>query len=180
MLEILNSQHLFTHCAFRCLLSTVRLYPGCGNTTVIKKMSYTANPSPEDLATAVRQWVHFDNVAENLNKQLANIRALRNEYEAKVLELMARQNLQNTTLRVTGATLHHATRSKSTDLSWSFLEEQLHEYFRSKNVRDDTSELIAFLHRHRGGKTIEYLKKTPIPPSTTLTVPTPVTSGKKQ
>jgi hypothetical protein len=114
--------------------------------------------------------VHFDNVAENLNKQIANVRALRAEYEAKVLELLARQNLRNATLRVTGATLQYATRSKSTDLSWSFLEEQLHEYFRTKGVADQTGDILTFLHRHRGGKIIEYLKKTPIPPTTTTAV----------
>ncbi len=140
-------------------------------------MSIAPTTNPEDLATVVRQWVHFDNVAENLNKQIANVRALRSEYEAKVLELLGRQNLRNATLRVTGATLQYATRSKSTDLTWSFLEEQLHEYFRTKGARDDTAEILNFLHRHRGGKTIEYLKKTPIPPTTTPTTPTPSTGS---
>jgi hypothetical protein len=141
-------------------------------------MSIAPNTRIEDLSTAVRQWVHFDNVAENLNKQIANVRALRSEYEAKVLELLARQNLRNATLRVTGATLQCATRSKPSDLTWSFLEEQLHEYFRSKGKgkdHDETTEILTFLHRHRGGKTTECLKKTPIPstspsPSATPTV----------
>jgi cation transport regulator ChaC len=132
-------------------------------------MSITPTPAgnPEDLSTAVRQWVHFDNVAENLNKQIANVRALRAEYEAKVLELLANKNLRHATLRVTGATLQYATKSKSTDLSWTFLEEQLHEYFRTKGTADQTAEILTFLHRHRGGKTIEYLKKTPLAQSTT-------------
>lgn len=145
-------------------------------------MSITPTTNPEDLATAVRQWVHFDNVAENLNKQIANVRALRSDYEAKVLELLARQNLRTATLRVTGATLQYATRSKSTDLTWSFLEEQLHEYFRTKGATDQTGDILTFLHRHRGGKTIEYLKKTPIPPTTTPTnvaASTAATPGKR-
>ncbi len=127
----------------------------------------------EDLSTAVRQWVHFDNVAENLNKQIANVRSLRSEYESKILGLMNTQNLRHATLRINGATLQYATRSKATDLSWSFLEEQLHEYFHVKGSgnADATNDILAFLHRHRGGKTIEYLKKTPVP-STTPTPPT--------
>jgi hypothetical protein len=142
-------------------------------------MSITPTPAgnPEDLSTAVRQWVHFDNVAENLNKQIANVRALRAEYEAKVLELLARQNIRHATLRVTGATLQYATKSKSTDLSWSFLEEQLHEYFRTKGTADQTSDILAFLHRHRGGKTIEYLKKTPLAQSTTTSAATTTIAG---
>jgi hypothetical protein len=141
-------------------------------------MSITPTPgNPEDLSTAVRQWVHFDNVAENLNKQIANVRALRAEYEAKVLELLANKNLRHATLRITGATLQYATKSKSTDLSWSFLEEQLHEYFRTKGTADQTSEIITFLHRHRGGKTIEYLKKTPLAQSTTTSTPNATASA---
>lgn len=128
-------------------------------------VSQTPPANKDDLATAVRQWVHFDNLAENLNKQIANVRTLRAEYEAKVLDMLARQNLRHANLRITGATLQYATRSKATDLSWSFLEEQLHEYFRTHGGSDNTSDILAFLHRHRGGKTIEYLKKTPIPQS---------------
>ncbi len=123
---------------------------------------------PDDLSTAVRQWVHFDNLAENLNKQIANVRTLRGEYETKVLDLLTKQNLRNASMRINGATLQYATKSKSTDLSWTFLEEQLHEYYRSKGSRDETTDILNFLHRHRGGKTIEYLKKTPIQ-STTVT-----------
>ena len=131
-------------------------------------MSITPTPPPDDLATAVRQWVHFDNLAENLNKQIANVRTLRNEYETKVLDLLTKQNLRNASLRINGATLQCATRSKATDLSWTFLEEQLHEYYRTKGSRDDTTDILNFLHRHRGGKTIEYLKKTPLQSSSTV------------
>ncbi len=140
-----------------------------------------AAANPDDLATAVRQWVHFDNLAESLNKQITNVRNLRSEYEAKVLEHMNTRNLQKATLRITGATLQYATRFKSADLSWSFLEEQLHEYYKSKGVRDDTGDLIAFLQKHRGKQTIEYLKKTPLPQATPGTaVPTATTTATTQ
>lgn len=164
MLEILDSQH------------TPRL--PLRNRRAIGTAKVNKGMAADDLATAVRQWVHFDNVAENLNKQIANVRTLRTEYESKVLELLARQNLRNATLRVTGATLQCATKSKSTDLSWTFLEEQLHEYFRTKGTPDQTGDIITFLHRHRGGKTVEYLKKTPIPSTATAT-PTTATPGKR-
>jgi hypothetical protein len=136
-------------------------------------MSITPTQSQEDLATAVRQWVHFDNLAENLNKQIANVRTLRGQYETKVLDLLAHQNLRNASLRVNGATLQCATKSKATDLSWTFLEEQLHEYYRNKGTRDDTPDILTFLHRHRGGKTIEYLKKTPLQASSVPSTPAP-------
>ncbi len=129
---------------------------------------------PNALATAVRQWVHFDNLAESLNKQVANVRSLRNESETKILTLMQQQNLQNATLKITGATLQYATRSKPTDLSWTFLEEQLHEYFKTVGKSDETPEILGFLQKQRGGKVVEYLKKTSLTPSTT-----PQPPGKK-
>jgi hypothetical protein len=122
---------------------------------------------PNALATAVRQWVHFDNLAESLNKQVANVRTLRGEYESKILTLMQQQNLQNATLKITGATLQYANRTKPTDLSWAFLEDQLHEYYKTSGKRDETMEIIEFLQKHRGGKVVEYLKKTSLTPTTT-------------
>jgi hypothetical protein len=121
------------------------------------------------LSTAVREWVHFDNLVESLNKQVANVRALRSKSETQILTLLQQQNLQNATLKITGATLQYATRTKSNDLTWAFLEERLHEYFKGK--RDETTEILEFLQTHRGGKTIEYLKKTSLTPTSTPPAP---------
>ncbi len=121
------------------------------------------------LSTAVREWVHFDNLAESLNKQVANVRTLRSKSETQILTLLQQQNLQNATLKINGATLQYATRNKSNDLTWAFLEERLHEYFKGK--RDETTEILEFLQTHRGGKTIEYLKKTSLTPTTTPPAP---------
>jgi hypothetical protein len=124
-----------------------------------------------DLADAVRHWVHFDNLAESLNKQINNVRSLRNQYETRVLEHMEAAGLKKANLKITGATLSCATRHKSTDLSWTFLEEQLHEYYKTHRPsagRDETKEILAFLHRQRGGRTIEYLKKTSMTQSTSI------------
>jgi hypothetical protein len=134
-------------------------------------MSIVPTPSDE-LATSVRQWVHFDNVAENLNKQLANVRALRSQYETKVIEILTHQNLRNATLRVTGATIQCASRTKPTDLTWSFLEEYLHEYFGTR--RDETSDILQFLQSRRNVKTVEYLKKTPVTSSSSSSSSAPV------
>jgi hypothetical protein len=113
-----------------------------------------------ELADAVRNWVHFDNLAENLNKQVTNARALRGKHEARVLELLDRGGMQSAMLRVSGATLQRATRYKQNDLSWSMLEEQLHEFYKTAGKPDETATVMTFMQRNRGGKTVEYLKKT--------------------
>lgn len=115
-----------------------------------------------DLVDAVRHWVHFDNLAENLNKQVANVRSLRSQYEIKVLRLLETQGMQNASLKISGATLQRSVRTKPADLNWGMLEEQLHEYFKMHGKIDETPAILAHMHKYRGGKQIEYLKKTPV------------------
>lgn len=124
-----------------------------------------------ELADAVRHWIHFDNLTETINKQLTNTRNMRNQYEAKVLELMDKGGIKKSSIRVTGAILTCATRNKPTDLSWTFLEDQLHEYFRTRGGKDETKDVLGFLQNHRSTKTIEYLKKSSLTNPTTTTPP---------
>ncbi len=124
-----------------------------GNNTIVKA------PQTE-LVDAVRHWVHFDNLAESLNKQVTNARNMRNTYEDKVLQLLDTTGMKTAVLQINGATLQRQVRTKPTDLSWSFLEEQLKQYYKSKNKPDETAQVIDFIQNHRGTKSVEYLKKT--------------------
>ena len=74
------------------------------------------------LQQSVRAWVHFDNLAETLNKQVTNARAKRAEYEKKTLTLLDSMNLKNVSMEVHGATLTRSVKTDSEQLSWSFLE----------------------------------------------------------
>ncbi len=114
----------------------------------------------QDLTNAVRHWVHFDNLTETLNKQVTNARSMRSKYETEVLDIMERQNIKQATIKITGANIQCASRFKPNDLTWGFLEEQLHQYFKSTGKRDETTEMVSFLQQRRVGKTTEYLKKT--------------------
>ncbi len=125
-------------------------------------MAITPPPNfSQTLSDAVRNWVHFDNLSENLNKQVQNARTLRTKYETQVLELLESSGMSNATLKVSGAVLQRATRFKQSDLSWTMLEEQLHEYFRSTpHKTDETETILSFMQKNRGGKSVSYLKKT--------------------
>ena len=116
----------------------------------------------KDLVEAVRHYVHFDNLAEALNKQVTNARAMRGQYETKILTNLEDAGMKNAILQINGATLQRATRSQSNPLSWGFLEEQLHAYYASHPVRssDETTAILDFLQNHRGSRTTDYLKKT--------------------
>ncbi len=118
-------------------------------------------PSPStDLVDSVRHWVHFDNLAESLQKQVTNARTMRTTFEDKILTHLEAGPMKGAVLQITGATLQKATRPKTTDLSWSFLETSLHEYYRAKGKPDETKALLEFLQSKRDTRAIPYLKKT--------------------
>lgn len=118
-----------------------------------------------ELIDAVRHWVHFDNLAESLNKQVNNARAMKSNFEDKILKFLNTSNMKNTILQITGATLQRASRPKQTDLSWSFLESSLHEYYKMYGKSDETKQILEFIQSNRTTKNIEYLKKSTSTPT---------------
>lgn len=121
-------------------------------------MSIQSAPTNE-LVDAVRNWVHFENLSETLSKQAYNARTMKTKYETEVIRLLEVQNIKNAKIKITGATLQCVQRTKAGDLSWSFLEEHLQNYFKTKGKIDETKDILNFLQEHRGSKTIDYLKK---------------------
>lgn len=120
-----------------------------------------AAPKPQtELVDAVRHWVHFDNLAETLTKQVGNARTMRNKFEEAILKMLETSGMKNAILQINGANLQRQASFKATNLSWGFLEEQLHEYYKTKGKADDTAQILDFLQTHRGGKQVECLKKT--------------------
>lgn len=114
-----------------------------------------------ELVECVRQWVHFDNEVEFKTKQVTNARTMRSNFEDRILKLLESSGMPNAVLQIKGATLQRATRSKTVDLSWTYLETNLHEYYKSKGKPDETAAILEFLQSHRGVKATDYLKKTP-------------------
>ena len=119
-------------------------------------------PPQNELVDAVRHWVHFDNLAETLNKQVSNVRTKRSEYEEKILKHLDSNNMRDTVLQISGAQLQRASTYRSANLSWTLLEEQLHEFYKTRGKPDETAAIVDFLQKNRGGKSIDYLKKTPL------------------
>ena len=113
-----------------------------------------------ELVDNVRHWVHFDNLAETLSKQVNNARTMRKTFEDKILTLLDTLGIRNAQLQITGAVLQRDVDTKPYDLSWTLLEEQLHNYYRTKGKQDETASVLEFIRKNRGTKTTESLKKT--------------------
>lgn len=135
---------------------------GTGNGSAVAAGTGTvaASTPTEELVYSVRNYVHFDNLAETLNKQVSNVRAMRTKFENDILIMLEKQGMKNAVLQISGATLQRQIRYQSTNLSWSFLEEQLHEYYKAKGKSDETVGIMDFLQKNRGSKSVDYLKKT--------------------
>ncbi len=118
-----------------------------------------SSPPTADLADAVKHWVHFDNLAEALNKQVANARTMRATFETKILTMLEVSGMPNAVLKITGATLQRHSSFKPADLSWTMLEKNLHDYYKLKGKPDETVAILDFIKKNRGGKTVECLEK---------------------
>lgn len=119
-----------------------------------------AGRSSSELVDAVRHWVHFDNLSESLTKQVTNARNMKSKFEDQILKLLEATGMRNAVLQITGATLQRASRPKQSDLSWTFLESTLHDFYKSRGKPDETAALIEFLQSRRTTKNVEFLKKT--------------------
>ena len=118
------------------------------------------NTTNEELIDAVRHWVHFDNLAEVLSKQVVNARALQSTYEEKIMTILDSTGNSNAILNISGATLQKQSSVKEMDIDIHSIRTILKEYFVETGEEDTTEKIMAFFEKQRGGKVTVGLKKT--------------------
>lgn len=128
--------------------------------------------SPTDpkqrLITAVRGYVHMDNLVESFNAQAANAREVRAKHEEDVITLMKQLGLQKSTLQISGGTLQLTQRRTPAGLTWGYLEREIPAWATSAGLKpNQVAGLLKWLQDHREIKEVETLKKgsKPEPPS---------------
>ena len=128
--------------------------------------------SPTDpkqrLITAVRGYVHMDNLVESFNAQATNARTLRAKHEADAIDLMKQLGLQKSTLQISGGTLQLTQKKTPAALSWGYLEREIPAWATSVGLKPtQAAGLLKWLQDHREIKEVEALKKgsKPEPPS---------------
>lgn len=122
--------------------------------------SSTAASGPSEMATWVRNWVHYDNLASGLNKQTLNARKTRDEYESRIISALKRSNMAGAVIQVAGARLTLAEDTEACRLTLGKLEEVSKKYFETRGGADETDAFMRFFRKHRGTDTTEKLKKT--------------------
>lgn len=127
-------------------------------TAIVQAASLT-DPK-QRLITAVRGYVHMDNLVESFNAQAANARTLRAKHETDAIDLMKELGLQKSTLQISGGTLQLTQKKTPAALSWAYLEREIPAWATASGLKPSQSAaLLKWLHDHREIKEVEALKK---------------------
>ena len=127
----------------------------------------TTSDLKTQLVTAIRGWVHMDNLAESHQRQAMNARAVRAKHEAEAIGLMRQLGLTKSKIQVSGAELHLASHRTVTPLSWKYLEREVPAWAASVRLPAEHARgLLKWLQDHREYKESEELEKSV--PSTAL------------
>ena len=119
----------------------------------------------------VRNWVHYENLATSLYRQTLNARKVRDEFETKILDELRSSNMENATIQIAGGRLIVQEERHNQPLSLTRIEEILHSYFLSKNMPDDTGNIMKFIKKQRGFEVVKKLRKQSGPPPAPLPPP---------
>ena len=113
------------------------------------------------LVTAIRGWVHMDNLAESHQRQAMNARTVRAKHEAEAVGLMRQLGLTKSKIQISGAELHLASHRTVTPLSWKYLEREVPAWAASVRLPAEQARgLLKWLQDHREYKESEELEKS--------------------
>jgi hypothetical protein len=121
----------------------------------------STQPTPQQrLQQSVRAWVHFDNLANTFNKQAQNARSQKQIHEKEIQDILFAMNQSTAILEVNGARLQFQRKETKSNLSWSWLQEQLRAWFTLGESRGKSNEdLFRFLQGRRSTKISDTLER---------------------
>jgi hypothetical protein len=117
-----------------------------------------------DLTIWVRNYVHYDNLANNYSKQATGARKLRDEFESKIVQNLRANHMENAIIQISGANLQITEEKTQPSLTLPRLESYLHKYYAQKgNGVDETESVLRFIRAQKIQDTLVTagLKKTP-------------------
>ena len=124
----------------------------------------------EALAHNVRGWVHSDNMATQLNKQVVNVRKQRDAYEEQIHLLLTQHQMPNAVIQISGGQLQLQEEKSTAGLTMKALQDSTLSFFKSHpeipNPEKMTNEFIQHVKQGRQVSTNLRLKKLKAPPPT--------------
>ena len=117
----------------------------------------------EALAHNVRGWVHYDNMTNDLQKQLMNVRKQRDSYEQQVHVLLTQHKMSNAVIQISGGQLQLQEEKVTSGLTIKALQESTHSFFRGHPEIPNSDKLViqflAHIKEQRAVNTNIRLKK---------------------
>lgn len=138
----------------------------------------TGSPPPintQEIGFHVRNWVHYDNLATSLYRQTTNARKVRDEFETKIIDALRSSQMENAVIQIAGGRLVLQEERHNQPLTLARIEEILHTYYVSRNLPDDTGNIMKFIKKQREFKVVNKLRKQSGPAPAALP-PLPPTS----
>ena len=122
----------------------------------------------EALAHNVRGWVHYDNMAAALQKQIVNARKQRDTFEEEIQTLLKQQQMANAVIQISGAQLQLQEEKTTAGLTMKALQESSLSFFKGhpefKNPEKLSTEFLNHIKQQRIVNTSIKLKKLRAPP----------------
>jgi hypothetical protein len=116
----------------------------------------------QTLATMVRSWVHFDNLAATFARQAQQARSARARWEEQILGTLRTNKMTNAIIQISGGRLTVVDEKHSQPLTLQRLESLLHEYYNKKpnGSDDETMDIMNYIKQNRGHNIETKLKKS--------------------
>jgi hypothetical protein len=119
----------------------------------------TEPTNQQRLQQSVRAWVHYDNLANTFNKQTQNARTQKQVHEKEIQDILFAMKQSEAVLEVNGARLQFQRKETKSNLSWSWLQDNLRAWFSSETRGKTADDLFKYLQMRRSTKITESLEK---------------------
>jgi hypothetical protein len=117
----------------------------------------------EALAHNVRGWVHYDNMAAALQKQIINARKQRDAFEEQIQLLLKQHNAPNAVIQISGGQLQLQEEKSTSSLTMKGLMESIQSFLKDhpeiQNQNKIAIELMEHIKQQRTVSTSLRLKK---------------------
>jgi hypothetical protein len=115
------------------------------------------------IATPVRYWIHYSNLASSFYKQYWAAKKIKDEYEKQILDTLQKNSMSNATIQIGGGAINVVDRREPAQLSLTKVEELLHGYFKQKGGRDESLDCMTYIKANRGYNNVKSLKQSSLP-----------------
>lgn len=127
------------------------------NSNSIQSLQQTMQPT---IATLVRNWLHYDTLANSLFRQHINARKLKHNYEKNIINQLHSNRMENAIIQINNGKITLVEEKHPKTLTISRIEDLLNSYFIKKGGVNETKAIMNHILHNRGTESIKKLKKT--------------------